>query len=156
LQYRPATPADAATLAAMNHQLIRDEGHRNPMTVAQLEARMAGWLGGEYQAVVFEDAGEPVGYALFRHEPEHVYLRQFFVRPDRRLRGVGRAAIEWLQQHIWGPERRVRVEVLVGNAAGIAFWRAVGFQSYCMTLEWEGGAEQPATTPGRSRLPGGT
>jgi GNAT superfamily N-acetyltransferase len=148
MQYRPATPADAATLAAMNHQLIRDEGHRNPMTVAQLEARMAGWLGGEYQAVVFEDAGEAVGYALFRREPDHVYLRQFFVRPDHRRRGVGRAAIEWLQRHAWGLETRVRVEVLVGNAAGIAFWRAVGFRDYCMTLECEGGAERPPMTRG--------
>jgi len=28
--------------------LIRDEGHRNAMTVAQLQERMANWLKGEY------------------------------------------------------------------------------------------------------------
>jgi hypothetical protein len=33
----------------------------------------------------------------------------------------------------------VRVDVLVGNAAGVAFWRAVGFADYAVTLEWEGG-----------------
>jgi len=138
MEYRPATPADAATLAAMNHQLIRDEGHRNPMTVAELEARMAGWLGGsEYQAVLFEEDGLPVGYALYRRETDYIYLRQFFVRPECRRRGVGRAALGWLQRNAWAGERRVRVEVLIGNSAGIAFWRAVGFRDYCLTLERE-------------------
>ena len=55
-----------------------------------------------------------------------------------RRRGVGRAAIGWLWQHVWGG-RRVRVDVLVGNAVGVAFWRAVGFRDYCLTLELEGG-----------------
>jgi hypothetical protein len=30
-----------------------------------------------------------------------------------------------------------RGEVLVGNTAGVAFWRAVGFRDYCVTLELE-------------------
>jgi len=34
LRYRAATPQDAAVLARMNAQLIRDEGHRNPMSIA--------------------------------------------------------------------------------------------------------------------------
>jgi predicted acetyltransferase len=137
MEYRQATVADAPTLAAMNGQLIRDEGHRNRMTPAELEARMAGWLGGEYQAVLFEDAGRPVGYALSRRDPEFVYLRQFFVLSEHRRRGVGRSAIAWLCRHAWGGAR-VRVEVLVGNAAGVAFWRSVGFADYCLTLEREG------------------
>jgi GNAT superfamily N-acetyltransferase len=93
MHYCPATPADAAALADMNWQLIRDEGHRNPMTVPQLADRMARWLGGQYEAVLFEEAGRPVGYALFRREPEHIYLRHFFVARDCRRRGVGRAAL---------------------------------------------------------------
>lgn len=35
-------------------QLIQDEGHRNRMTVAELEQRMRGWIAGEYRAVIFE------------------------------------------------------------------------------------------------------
>ena len=126
MHYRPATPADAPTLAEMNGQLIRDEGHRNPMTVPQLADRMARWLAGPYDAVLFEDAGWAVGYALFRREPEHIYLRQFFVARDRRRQGIGRAALAWLREHVWGERARVRVEVLVGNAVGLAFWRAAG------------------------------
>jgi GNAT superfamily N-acetyltransferase len=136
MEYRHATAADVPALAAMNGQLIRDEGHRNPMTVAELADRMAGWLAGEYEAVLFEEGGPPVGYALYRREPAYVYLRQLFVRPGDRRRGVGRAAIDWLRRHAWAGGR-VRVEVLVGNAAGVAFWRALGFADYCLTLELE-------------------
>jgi len=139
MNYRRAATADAPVLADMNRLLIRDSGHRNPMTLAELEARMTGWLGGEYEAVLFEDAGGAVGYALFRRNPEHIYLRQFFVRAADRRRGIGRAAFEWLRENAW-VHRRVRVEVLVGNAAGVAFWRAVGFRDYCLTLELDGDA----------------
>lgn len=37
---RRATLADCALLAELNHQLIRDERHRNKMTVPELELRM--------------------------------------------------------------------------------------------------------------------
>lgn len=134
MEYRRATVFDAPALAAMNWQLIRDEGHRNPMDVSELTARMAGWLGGEYEAVLFEASGQPLGYALYRRDPEYIYLRQFFICPEFRRRGLGREAIEWLRQQAWDGGR-VRVEVLVGNATGVAFWRAVGFGDYCLTLE---------------------
>lgn len=135
MTYRYATPADAPALALMNHRLIRDEGHRNPMSVAQLEERMRGWLGGEYQAVLFEDSHGPVGYVLFKQELEWVYLRQFFVAPERRRQGIGRAALQWLLAEGWKGAGRVRLDVLVGNAAGLAFWRSVGFADYCLTME---------------------
>lgn len=106
------------------------------MSLPELEVRMAAWLAGEYRAVLFEEAGQATGYALFRHDAEHVYLRQFFICADQRRRGLGRAAMIWLREHAWAGEDRVRVEVLVGNTAGIAFWRAVGFRDYCLTLEW--------------------
>ena len=145
MDYRRATAADAPALAEMNWLLIRDEGHRNRMTVPELEARMTGWLCGGYEAVVFEEAGAPAGYALYHRDPEFVYLRQFFVRAEFRRRGVGRAAVGWLRARAWGAGSRVRVEVLVGNAAGVAFWRAVGFADYCLTLEQDGGGGGAAT-----------
>jgi len=52
MQYRNAEPADCAMLAELNHQLIQDEGHRNQMSVAELEQRMRGWLVGEYAALI--------------------------------------------------------------------------------------------------------
>jgi ribosomal protein S18 acetylase RimI-like enzyme len=135
--FRHATPADATPLAEMNHRLIRDEGHRNRMTVPELRERMEGWLRGEYSATVFEVAGVAAGYALFRRESEFVYLRQFYVAPEHRRRGIGRAALAWLRADAWRDAPRIRLDVLVNNPAGIAFWRAVGFRDYCLTMEWE-------------------
>jgi GNAT superfamily N-acetyltransferase len=135
MEYRTASVADAARLAEMNHQLIRDEGHRNRMSLPELQDRMAGWLAGEYQAVLFEDSsGKTCGYALFRREPEYVYVRQFFIEREFRRHGCGRAAIDWFRQNLW-KNGRVRLEVLSGNTVGIAFWRAVGFRDYSLTLE---------------------
>jgi hypothetical protein len=102
VDYRRATPADAGRLAALNWQLIRDEGHRNLMSVSQLEGRMTGWLAGEYEAFLFEDSGETLGYVLFRRDPEFVYVRQFFIRAGSRRLGVGRGAVEWLVELLAG------------------------------------------------------
>jgi predicted acetyltransferase len=130
-----ATGDDAELLAQLNAQLIRDEGHRNSMTVLELAQRMKQWLSNDYRAVLFEDADTVIGYALFRHEPEFVYLRQLFVQAEYRRRGVGRAAIEWLRHNAWGSETRVRIDVLIDNVSGQTFWRAIGFRGYCITME---------------------
>ena len=126
---------DCALLAELNHQLIRDEGHCNPMTVPELEQRMKGWLASEYAAVIFENDGEVVAYALYCEQPEEIYLRQLFVVPNRRRQGVGRQAMEILRSKVWPKHKRLTVEVLVHNPAAIAFWRAVGYQAYSLTLE---------------------
>ena len=87
MTHRRATAEDCPLLAILNHQLIRDEGHRNRMTVPELEGRMKDWLAKEYVAIVFEDAGEVVAYALFREQQEEIYLRQLFVVRHRRRQG---------------------------------------------------------------------
>ena len=135
MQYRFATPEDVALLAPLNQQLIRDEGHRDSMDLAQLAERMSGWLRGEYQAVLFVESTSPVGYALFRRESDYVYLRQLFVLAEFRRQGVGRDALRWLWRNAWSGAPRLRIDVLVGNTAGREFWRSVGFHEYCVTME---------------------
>lgn len=135
LSIRTATATDCPLLAAMNQQLIRDEGHRNPMTVEQLEERMRGWLACEYRAVIFEEAGVVVAYALYREEPQEIYLRHLFVVRERRSQGIGSQAVEMLRNKVWPATKRLTVEVLTGNERGVAFWRKVGYRDYCMTLE---------------------
>ena len=135
MDYRFAAAADLDLLAAWNHQLIRDEGHRNPMTPAELRARMAGWLAGEYQAVIFVDGSEPVAYALYRESAAEIYLRQLFVRRDRRREGIGHAAVEILRCRLWPHHKRLTVEVLTANVPAVHFWRAVGYRDYALTLE---------------------
>jgi len=135
MNFRPATLDDCALLAEMNHQLIRDEGHRNQMTVSELEQRLKNWLASEYAAVRFEADGEIVAYALYREQAAEIYLRQLFVARNRRRQGIGRAAVEILRAKIWPQHKRLTVDVLVKNPAAIAFWRSVGYLDYCLTLE---------------------
>ncbi|HEY4416786.1 MAG TPA: GNAT family N-acetyltransferase [Verrucomicrobiae bacterium] len=135
MTFRAATLNDCPWLAELNHQLIHDEGHRNQMTIPELEQRMRGWLAGEYRAVIYEDGGEQVAYALFREQPEEIYLRQLFVVRHRRRQGIGRRAVEILRTHLWPKNKRLTVEVLVANARTVAFWRQVGYTDYSLSLE---------------------
>jgi len=105
------------------------------MTVPELERRMLGWLQSEYTAILFEDGNETLAYALYREQPEEIYLRQLFVLRNRRRQGIGRQAVEILHQQIWPKTKRLTVDVLVKNTAAIEFWHAVGYDDYCLTLE---------------------
>lgn len=135
LTWRKADPSDLGLLAEWNYQLIQDEGHQNRMTVAELATRMREWLANEYRAVLFTSNDEPVVYALYRPDPASIYLRQFFVRRDRRRLGFGRDAIALLRREVWPRNVRLTLDVLCHNHAGIAFWRSVGYRDYCLTLE---------------------
>ena len=134
MTFRLATTDDCLRLAELNYQLIRDEGHRNRMTVAELEQRMRGWLASEYRAVIYEDGGEVVAYALFREQPEEIYLRQLFVVRHRRSQGIGRCAVEILRSQIWPKTKRLTVEVLVANKRGVAFWGNAVKGSHLLSL----------------------
>ena len=135
MNFRCATLSDGALLAELNHQLLNDEGHRNRMTIPELEQRMKGWLSSEYAAVIFEDSQEVVAYALYREQPTEIYLRQLFVARNVRRRGIGRRALEILRSKVWTKGKRITVDVLVQNTAAMAFWRSIGFSDYCLTLE---------------------
>ena len=135
MTYRQATGDDSPLLAKLNRQLIEDEGHRNRMTVPELEQRMREWLAAEYDAVVFEDGGEVVAYALFRERTGEIYLRQLFVVRHRRRQGIGRHAVQNLRSSIWPKDKRLTVEVLATNQDALAFWRAVGYADHSSTLE---------------------
>jgi predicted acetyltransferase len=135
MTWRLATKRDCWLLAELNHQLIVDEGHRNQMTVSELEDRMREWLAEAYQAVLFEVGGEVAAYALYRTQAGEIYLRHFFVVRHRRRRGIGREAMGILRGHIWPKMMRLTVSVLTHNEAGMKFWRAMGYRDYCLTME---------------------
>lgn len=127
MKWRYAQHTDADLLGRMNAELIQDEGHSNTMTISQLVHRMQTWLSSDYSAVIFEDAGEPLAYILFRSREEGgVLLRQFFVVRHRRREGIGRRAIEVLARDILPPGTLITLEVLVTNSRAISFWHAVG------------------------------
>jgi hypothetical protein len=41
-----------------------------------------------------------------------------------------------LRSEIWPKGKRLKVDVLVANQSGVAFWRAVGYTDYALSLEW--------------------
>jgi GNAT superfamily N-acetyltransferase len=134
LRFRLATVADAAALGRLNHQLIRDEGHRNPMNVDELTKRMRGWLADDgYEALLGYAGDELVAYVLWRDEPDCVYLRQIFVHRDHRRQGTARHLMLSVFER-W-PDKRLTVDVLAGNARALAFWRRMGYRDYAVILE---------------------
>lgn len=134
LCFRPATVADAAVLGRLNHLLIRDEGHRNPMDVDALVERMRAWLSDDgYEALLGFDGDDLVAYVLWRDEPDCVYLRQIFVQREHRRQGVARHLMLSVFER-W-PDKRLTVDVLAGNARALAFWRRMGYRDYAVMLE---------------------
>jgi ribosomal protein S18 acetylase RimI-like enzyme len=134
LSYRHATLADAQALARLNCELIKDEGHRNPMNLAELTERMRGWLAYEgYEALLGFDGEALVAYVLWRDLPDSVYLRQIYVQREYRREGVARHLMLSLFER-W-PTKRLTVDVLAGNARALAFWRRMGYQDYAVMLE---------------------
>lgn len=134
MEHRVAGTADLPVLAELNRQLIEDEGHSNPMSVAELEDRMRGWIARAYTAVLFTENGRVVGYALYRTDNTGIFLRQFFICRGERGKGLGRQAMARLCRCVWPAGALVTLEALAANRAGLAFWRALGFEDYAVTL----------------------
>ncbi len=135
MNFRQADKSDLVLLSRWNHQLIRDERHRNPMNILQLKRRMSGWLKKEYKALLFEEDQVPIGYALYRKEKDHIYLRQFFIDKPYRRKGRGQKAMKLLITRCWPRKSRVVLEVLIRNERAIRFWKSVGFKEYCLTMK---------------------
>lgn len=139
MKHRMATLEDVPLLGQMNRQLVEDERHRNQFkSDAWLEERMRQFLSGGYEAVLFEQDGCVVAYALYTQHRDHadtVHLRQIFVDRACRRQGVGREAMRILREEVWPPDKRITVGVLVGNRAAQAFYETAGFKPYSIELE---------------------
>lgn len=123
-------------LARINRQLIEDEWGGGGMSIERLEARIRRWLAeGEYQAMLFEEHGATVAYALVSADEESAYIRHFFVMPEHRRGGTGRRVIDLLLRDVVPPTARVTLDVLASNDAGHRFWRSVGFADYAIRME---------------------
>src|SRR5262245_39810553 len=122
MRWRLATVDDAPTLARMNDELIVDEGHDNPMTVAELEARMRAWLAADYTAVLFFVDDDALAYVFYRdNEGRGIYLCQFFVTRDHRRRGIGCTAHDLLVREVLASNTCIVVDVLSHNACALSF-----------------------------------
>ena len=133
LRYRPATVNDVPLLARLNRELIDDEGHRNPMSVSQLEARMRKWLEWEYRIALFEREGRVVAYVLYRPQGGDIFLRHLYVVRDARRQGIATAVMRTLARDVWPSNARIALDVLVGSSGALAFYHTLGFQPFSLS-----------------------
>jgi GNAT superfamily N-acetyltransferase len=155
-RYRAATLDDVPVLARLNRELIAAEGHRNPMTLTELEERMRCWLAGQYGAALFEHEGVVVAYALYRADGPGIHVRHLYVARDVRRHGIGTHVLRYLARHVWPPDARVTLDVLVGNTGAQAFYGRLGFYPYTLTLEIGGEALAtggPVARPSETTFP---
>ena len=133
---RECTIHDVSELAVMNKQLIEDEQSNNPMSMDELEKRMASFLNGYYKAYFFEEDDQVIGYALVNHSSEPLYLRQFFIGRDFRRRHLGEQAFQLLISYL--DTDMIDIDVLPWNKAGYSFWKKCGFDESCISMRYVG------------------
>ncbi|MDR3148401.1 MAG: GNAT family N-acetyltransferase [Oscillospiraceae bacterium] len=135
MQIKRCFYADIPMLAALNKQLIEDEGSDNTMNLAELETRMRSWLNEDYHAFFFKSSSKVLGYALVQISLSPMYLRQFFICREYRRKGYGRAAFNVLITHL--SIDTFDIDVLLGNQAGVAFWHSLGFRDSSVSMRFE-------------------
>jgi len=136
LTIRICSHEDLELLAALNKQLIEDEGHDNAMSIEQLKERMKAFINTDYYAYAFECKGEIIGYALVNHIRQPLYVRQFFISRNSRRSGYGKWAFNKLLELLH--TNKVDIEVMAGNHRGYAFWKSLGFKERSVYMRLEG------------------
>jgi hypothetical protein len=140
LRIDKAKGTEVDLLVQLNRELDEDEPHPYPLPLPALTERMAGWIdSGDYEVLLFRSGDRLVGYAVWRAEEFGSYLRHFFICRDQRRHGWGRAAMQLLCRDVFPKDRPINLDTVVGNATGIAFWRAVGFRDFSLGLELKAG-----------------
>ena len=137
MQIQLCTPADCAVLAALNKQLIEDEQHENSMDPAQLEMRMLQFITSDYDAYLFRNDGQTVGYALVCKTANPLYLRQFLICRAQRRKGYGSEAFRLLYAYLHTD--RLDLDVLVWNERAVAFYQSLGFKPRFIRMRYERG-----------------
>src|SRR5690606_2306743 len=108
--------SDILDLVEMNSCLIVDEGHTYRLSQDQLVQRMLAWISDGYVYRIFRTAnGEAIGYALWRDQSDHLFLRQFYIKVTFRRRGYGSHIFHSMRNGPWKQWSSVRLDVLDRN-----------------------------------------
>ena len=131
---RPATVDDVPTVAALIRALSVYEKleHEVKMTEAKLRESMFGPR--PYaEAIIAEDGGEPIGFALFFHNystflaQPGLYLEDLYVHESHRGKGVGKALLAELAKIAVARNcGRLEWAVLDWNVDAIGFYEKLG------------------------------
>lgn len=141
---RLASADDIVILIEMNQQLLIDEGKHNQMSFDELKIRMMAWLKGKREAVIVERKGAVIGYMLYGRVADEyfpykdsIYIRQFFIQPSYRRRGIGQVVFEQIVTNFFEPGVALTLDILESNPEGKAFWGKQGFVEYHTTMRRE-------------------
>lgn len=126
MRIEKCTLEDIPQLAVLNKQLIDDEKSDNPMSIRELEQRMADFLNTDYDAYFFSVDDNVVGYALVKRICVPLYLRQFLIDRQYRKKHYGTEAFHLLLEYL--DVKSIDIEVLPWNEAGNRFWESCGFK----------------------------
>ncbi|MEV4556049.1 GNAT family N-acetyltransferase [Kitasatospora sp. NPDC049285] len=132
---RTATPADVPVIRAMIRELAEYEKAVDEAraTDEQLHDALFGEHPAVFGLIAEDDAGEPVGFALwFRNfstwrGTHGVYLEDLYVRPSRRGGGHGKALLTELARIcVERGYQRMEWSVLDWNEPSIGFYKSLG------------------------------
>lgn len=126
-----ATNADRDTVVAFIGHLFARNGH-DPKPQAERAALLDRLLAAGYRAWLFRRHGAVLGYALTRDGGDHLFIRHFVVAPEARRGGVGRALFAAIVA--CAPRQPIRLDVMHGDAAALAFWTAMGFSAAAASM----------------------
>ncbi|QPH52431.1 GNAT family N-acetyltransferase [Pontivivens ytuae] len=148
---RDYTPADREAVIALHEELQSYERDIRPTRAAgrqisvqqvdEYEATMADVE--DARLLIAEREGVPVGFTFFLAEAEmledpqaQIYVQDFMVTASARRSGIGRALMVEIRRFM--AERGIGLidlQVLTGNNAALAFYRAEGFDVAYMGLQ---------------------
>jgi len=122
---RPAEPSDRELLRALLFDyLLEFDGRTEPYPYFD-----AYWIEPERLPFLLEDGSDVVGLCLVRVRDDGWSIAEFYVVPDRRRGGVGRAAVEAVAV-LARAAGAVQLEAKVhpDNQEALPFWLSVGFE----------------------------
>ena len=120
---RPARPADARVLAALERECFADPWSEASFREALASPFCFGLIGSSVD-------GRALGYVLGRDVAGSGEILNLAVAPAQRRRGIARCLLEGALE--WFADRRsaeVYLEVRESNAAAQALYRAAGFEA---------------------------
>jgi ribosomal-protein-alanine N-acetyltransferase len=125
IEYRLATPADAATIAEMSRTLI-EAG----LGWSWTEQRVAQAIRNRDTLAVAAVQGPGIaGFGLMDFGDETAHLSLFAVRGDLQRQGIGAGMFEWLRRSaLVAGIARINLELRARNLHAQAFYRALGFE----------------------------
>jgi GNAT superfamily N-acetyltransferase len=130
---RDATVADIPKLLQLMQQLAEFEGYADRFTITERDLFERGFSPdrpSEFSAIVSEDQKALVGYAVIYIVPftfdlrPTVVLKELFVEPSIRSRGIGSALFSFIVQRARASGARlIRWQVLTGNESAMRFYQ---------------------------------